>query len=381
MPWDPPDIETDQDAVTGRILDNLADRLPGWEPVEGAPEVALAEELGREGALLALQLVEFMNLAAAAFGETVFGFPSYQGAHAELNVQLTLTTAAEVIPAGFTVVGVNPNGDEVAFELPEALTPGSTTPLVVMRAIESGTAANGVPLGPLTVVTATATVTTAEVAAPSTGGADPEDVTDYLSRVTDYLATLRPGGVLGSDLAALARSVPGVYRALGVDLHDPTTPGVPTERTVTVYPVDETGAPVSADDAAAVLALLQDAREVNFRIFVDQPTYTPVAVVYAAVAEAGYLPTQVQAAADAAVLEWLAGFGATTDDPTSWLPVDTVRYLDLARVIGTVPGVAFVSSVTINGTAADVTLPGPAPLPALATDPVSPSTVAGTVIS
>lgn len=379
MAWDRPEISTDPDEVTTRILDGLGDRLTGWEPVEGAPEVALAEELGRETAILGALAVEVIDLAAAGFGETVFRFSAFQGEAATIAVQLTLTEVGEVLPAGFLVVGVNANGDEVAFELTEETTPATTTPLLTLRALDVGTFANGVPDGDLTVVTATATVVSATAIAQSTGGVDPESLGDYLSRLTDYVATLRPGGVLGTDLAALARSVPGVYRALGVDLYDPAAPLVDSERTVTVFPVDETGAPVSPAVAAEVLAELEASREVNFIVHVAEPTYTGVDVVYTAVAEPGAVPSAVEAAADAAVLAWLAGFGSTAEDPTAWVAGAVVRYLDLARVIGTVPGVAFLSALTINGVAGDLTLTGVAPLPALPTDPTDPSTVAGTV--
>lgn len=58
MPWEPLPLETDPDAVTARILAGLAARMPGWTAYEGAPEVALAEEVGRETALLAARFVE-----------------------------------------------------------------------------------------------------------------------------------------------------------------------------------------------------------------------------------------------------------------------------------------------------------------------------------
>ena len=48
MPWERPAISEDPDEVIQSILDGLGDRLPGWEPVDGAVEVAVAEELGYE---------------------------------------------------------------------------------------------------------------------------------------------------------------------------------------------------------------------------------------------------------------------------------------------------------------------------------------------
>lgn len=220
-PWEPLPVETDEDAVTDRILDGLATRLPGWVPVEGAPEVALAEEIGRETAATNDRARVGFELAVAGIGETVHGLPVLLGAQATMSTRLTVSGAGAVVPAGFTVVGVSDDGVEVAFELPAEVTSTGVTVDVTMRARDVGELANGVPVGPLTVVTSTSTVVSADALAASTGGVDPESLTAYLSRLVDYVATLRPGGVRGSDLAVLARNVTGVHRALGVDNHDP----------------------------------------------------------------------------------------------------------------------------------------------------------------
>lgn len=595
MAWTPLPVETDEDAVVARILDALAARLPGWVPVEGAPEVALAEEIGRETAATNARAGAAVELAFAGIGETVFGLASILGAQATMLVDLTVTAAGDVVPAGFIVVGVNPDGVEVAFELPEQVTATGTVVQVLMRARDVGALSNGVPAGPLTVVTSTSTVSAAAAAAPSTGGVDAESLTAYLGRLVDYIATLRPGGVRGGDLAILARNVTGVHRALGVDNYDPgvneiqsvaiadatsgtftvtfeaqttaaighdataatvqtaleglsnidpgdvivtggplgaaavtvefadalkasnrtqmtatsslvgataavtidpnatadnevtytaksagtggnairvaytdpaaasaalavsvvgnditvalatdaagaitstaldvrdavnahagasalvaaalpgTTTGAgvvaavaltnltggtdPTitittdregvapstnnEKMVTVFPVDAAGLPVSAAVKAAVDAELQAVREVNFIIHVYDPTYTAVQVNFTAVAETGADPVVVQANVHAALRAHLdpARWGATVEDPASWQPTSTVRYLDLARVAGSAEGVAYLSALTLNGGTNDVTLPGAAALPAPLTGD-DPSTITGTV--
>lgn len=379
MPWDPPDIPVDPDEVTARILDGLQTKLPGWSPVEGAPEVALAEEIGRETAVLNAQTIEVLNLAVAGMGETAFGFPAYLGVVATIDVELVVVSVGDVVPQGFTVVGVNDNGDEVAFELAEETTAPAPTFTVTMRAMSPGDFGNTVPAGALTVVVATASVDSATAVTASADGADPETLEDYLFRLVDYLATLRPGGVRASDLAALARSVPGVYRALGVDLYDPANPGVPAERTATVFPIDQFGAPVSPSVATQVQTVLEASREVNFLIYVNEPTYTPVYVAYEAVAETGADPVVVAAGVESAVIDWLAAWGTTPNNVEAWEPINVVRHLELARVAGSAPGVAYLSLLTINGLAADLNLPGVAALPASATDPIDPSTVTGTV--
>lgn len=381
MAWTPLPVETDEDAVTTRILDALASRLPGWVPVEGAPEVALAEEIGRETAATNARAADAVELAFAGIGETVFGLPSLLGAQATMLVELTVTGAGAVVPAGFTVVGVNSDGVEVAFELPEQVTAAGPTVQAVMRARDVGTLSNAVPIGPLTVVTATSTVSAAAAVEASAGGVDAESLTDYLGRLVDYIATLRPGGVRARDLATLARNVTGVHRALGVDLYDPIIPSTTAERTVTVFPIDVDGLPVSAGVAAEVQQVLEDVREVNFVIYVDEPTYTPVQVTFEAVAESGADPELTQANIHAALADHLnpARWGASLEDPTAWTETTTVRYLDLARIAGSAEGVAYLTSLTLNGGTGDVVLPGPAALPAPLTDTATPTTITGTV--
>ncbi len=382
MPWDPPEISTDPDEVTATILDGLASRLVGWEATEGAPEVALAEEVGREIAILNQTTAEVLQLAVAGMGETVFGFPAFTGTAASIVVELAVNTSlGDTVPDGFTVVGVNGDGTDVAFELADAIvvSPGTTTLDVTMHAAEAGSDGNGVPAGTLVVVTATSLVLAATATTSSSGGVEPESLEQYLERLTSYLGTLRPGGVRAADLAALARSVPGVERALGVDLFDPSTPGTPQERTATVFPIGIDGMPVDPTVAAQVQAVLEEAREVNFVLHVAEPTYTALSITYTAVAESGADGVILQASINNAIADWLLAWGATADDPQSWVDTTTVRYLELARVAGGVDGVAYLSNLEVNGSTGDVTIPGPAALPAPITHPTTPSTIAGSI--
>lgn len=380
MPFDPPELETDEDAVTDRILDGLADRLPGWEPVEGAPEVALAEELGREIATVNQTALDGLAYMLAGIGETAFGIPTYEGVPAQIEVDITVTEVGAVIPAGFAVAGFTINDDEVAFELEDTVVAATETVTLTMTAVTVGDIGNGVPDGPLTIITATTSVVDVVATNPSSNGADPEPIDVYLDRLVDYLATLRPGGVRADDLASLARTVPGVHRALAIDLYDPADPENPAERTATVFPIDDAGDPVAAPVAAQLQQVLEDAREVNFIVHVDEPTYTSVAIAYEAVAETGADPVEVEAEVDAAIGGWLSTWGASAADPQAWQAKNTVRLLELSQVAGSAPGVAYLASLTINGVAADVALPGVAALPKPVTAEVDPSTITGNVV-
>ena len=379
MPWEPPELPEDAEDNIERIFTGLQDRLPGWQPDAGALDTALAEEIATETAQLAAGARAVLEYSIAALGETAFGFPVYTGVAATIDAEVTVTSPGVIIPAGLNVAGVNPAGVEVAFTLLEDVLAGGTTQPVTLVCTEQGDLGNGVPAGPLTLITASSSVLEVEAVAASTNGADGETLEAYLDRLVDWLATLRPGGVRAGDVAALARSVPGVFRARAVDLYDADTDTWDNERTVSVFPIDEDGAPVSGDVAAQVAQVIEEAREVNFIVRIGEPTYTAVNVEYSAIAKTGADPIDVAARINATVLGWLAAFGTTEENEQAWEPVDTVRYLELARVVGTVDGVAYVTSLTLNGITDDLELPGVVPLPASADDPVAPSTCTGTV--
>lgn len=380
MAWEPPELPADEDTVTGRILDNLQDRLPGWTPHEGAPEVALAEEIGRETAATNAAAVAAVEYAVAGIGSTVFGVPYSLATTASIAVTLTVTATGVVVPEGFMVVGTNPLGEDVSFVLLAPVTTTGTTQAVTMRAAEPGSFGNGVPIGDLAIVTATATVISATATGASAGGADDELLATYLDRLVSRLSVLRPGGVLAADMAALARTVPGVARAIGVDNYDALSEATDAEKTITVFVVDAAGAPVDSGVKADVQDALEAVREPGFVIYVEDPTYTAVDVVYDVIADAGADPGEVGDAIDAAVLAYLdpATWGTTTEDDTAWQVSNVVRLFGVSTVIGRVPGVAAIVAVTLNGVAADVTLDGPAALPA-AVGAVDPTTVTGTV--
>lgn len=365
MPWTPPDLDTDPDAVAVRILDGLTARWDDWEPYPGDPLVALAEEIGREISDMNTVAVASIATAVAGIGETVFGVAAFQAEPAHLQVELTLA-ATDTIGPEFVVVGDAGAGEEVAFALLDTLALPIGVTEVTMYAVEPGAVGNDVPVGPMTIATASATVATAVATSESTDGIDAEDLEAYLDRLTATLATLRFGGVRAIDLATLARSVPGVHRALGVDLYDPAAPATPAERTATVFPVDALGQPVDAGVKANLVNYLEQLREVNFIIHAANPTYTPITITYTAVADATASTSIVEAEINATLGAYLspATWGSDPLDPQSWTDATVVRFLDVARVIGSVPGVTYVSALTINGGVVDVPLDGPAPLPA-----------------
>jgi hypothetical protein len=147
------------------------------------------------------------------------------------------------------------------------------------------------------------------------------------------------------------------------------------ERMVAVAAIDENGTAVSVGVKAAVQALLDGAREVNFVVSTMDPTYTPVDVTFTFKTVAGYNLATVETDAEAAVATYLSpsNWGRDPFSPnpaldSTWNNVPVVRYLEIAQVINNVTGVDYITALTMrygaNGfAAADLTLPGAIPLP------------------
>lgn len=153
-------------------------------------------------------------------------------------------------------------------------------------------------------------------------------------------------------------------------------PSTGNERMVAVAAIDETGTGVDSTVRTAIDELLEAERETNFVVSVIQPTVTQVKVSATAVALPGYDPDDVETAIAAAISNYLspAGWGVdlTGQDPRAWRNVTTVRRFELISLVDRVPGVDYVSALTLAKQAdslatSDVTLTGVAPLPSAGT--------------
>jgi len=156
------------------------------------------------------------------------------------------------------------------------------------------------------------------------------------------------------------------------------------ERTVTISIVDEAGEPLSVPIRNEVDAYIESAREVNFVLHIIDPSYTLIDVTFAAKANSGWDPMDVEVRAEAAVADYLSpgnwGLPSDTGDvpfAPQWINQTLVRYLELAQVLNSVPGLNYIETLTFRrGTdgfaTTDVLLPGPIPMP-------RPGVITGTV--
>lgn len=150
------------------------------------------------------------------------------------------------------------------------------------------------------------------------------------------------------------------------------------EHAVAVAVCSQNGLRLSATDRAAVQQMLEERRELNWKVSVIDPTYTAIDVVATAVPWPSYDPSTVQTSADAAVRDFLSparwgqGENRTDSANVEWIDEPVVRYLEVAQALNNVPGLRYLTALTIGvqgGAQArdDVPLRGLAPLPTAGT--------------
>jgi hypothetical protein len=184
--------------------------------------------------------------------------------------------------------------------------------------------------------------------------------------------TVTFGGALASTNVAQMTATP--TGGTGTVTINTVTPGVASstgnERYVTVVPLDAAGVAVSPPIRAAVVTYLDGLREVSFVVKATTPTYTTVDVAYTIVALPGYTPSEVRDRCDDALTAYLspATWGGGDATPPVWSTGENkVRYVTVGSVLMGVPGVRYVTALTVNSGTADVTLTGIAPLPQVGT--------------
>lgn len=360
-------IETDPDALKDEAVESLALAIAGWEPAAGNLETIILEvvaEMASEQATVASQVP---SAIFRAFGSRLMGIDPIDGVEAAGSSAWTLTDAlGHTIPAGtYIVVG------EVAFQTSEeaVVAIGVSSATIPIIAVEAGEAANALT-GAATLVDTLTFVDAVSVSGVTAGGVDAETDEEYLARLADELTLMAPRPIVPEDFEIMARRIAGVDRALAIDGYDPAGGGTyNNERMIAIAAVDTAGEAVSAGIKTAIKDYLEARREVNFVVNTIDPTYTTVNVSATVTVLPGFDVATVLTVAVGALNEFLdpANFGRVTSGDgrfsRPWINTTKVARLNIARTILMVEGVAFIDSLTINGsTTLDVTLTGAAPL-------------------
>lgn len=379
-------LETDSDKLTAQALGTLIENIPGYVPQEGHLEVWIIEVVAR-------MVAEARDVASAVptsifryFGESLLGLPPISSAAARTVTDWTMIDdQGYTIPSG-TVVAFRTAGDEIVpFQTVEetVVNPGSLTHTgVVIEAIEPGSDSNGLGPGDVELVDAFSFVDSVQATETTSGGVDAETDDAYLDRLTAELQLLAPRPILAQDFAVFARRVPGVHRALAIDGYNPTDSTTNNERMVAVAVVAEDGGDLSQAVKDDVSAYLESLREVNFIVHVVGPSYTSLAIHFEAVTYPNADPIAVRTDAVDAVKDFLDPgiWGGGDESPPVWRESRTVRYLEIATVLNNVPGLDYLTVLTLNGGTDDVVMAGVAPLPAT-TNATEPTIITGVVTS
>jgi len=378
MTYIPVDVEVDPTDLAESAYEYLGDQVPGWLPSPGNLEAWLIEALAQSAGELRALATLVPNSIFEYFGESIANEPAYAATPAQGTTTWTMVdTQGYTVDAG-SLVAISPPAslDSYAFAVVQAFTvaPGQTVQAgVIVEAVEPGAEASGLT-GTVEVLDPLAFVDTVTLDAATTGGTDDEDPDAYIARLSDLMTLLSPRPILPQDFAILAqKSVAGVARATAIDLWKGDTGTPNTPRCVSVACVDSSGNAVSSAIKSQVLALLQSEREVNFLVYVIDPTYTTIDVQFDVSAYPGYVAANVVASVQAALSSYLspASWGTPPYGDTSgrsWNNATTVRYSELVQVVNEAEGVHYVKTLTFRTGAAafgtaDLVMTGAAPLP------------------
>ena len=384
------DLVVDATELSNVALEYMQDVITGWTPRPANIITVLLESNGQMAAEVLDQASPVPPAVYATIGETIYGITRAQAtpATATATVVWAADTPAVMLDAQSQLIVPNPSGETVVF-LTDAdlIAPeGGGTQSVGVTAEEPGTEANG-SFGEAELVTDVdgidqITVTTAS------GGADEEDDDTYLDRLTNLLTLLAPRPILPDDHATLATQIPGVGRALAIDLYMPPSSENPvgdtdaTEydpagatnvpRCTTVAITGPDGTPPDTSLKQRVYQALDAQREVNFLNYVIGPTYTTIDLRATVVAFPGQNLADVQASAEAAVRAWLDpgnwGIVPGAGQERAWAQDTKARLYAAVDTLANAQGVFWVQTVELResgGTyaAADIPLTGAAPLP------------------
>jgi hypothetical protein len=385
-------LVADPDALTEIGVEYMEGSIDGFELRPGNVETVLLESSSQIGA----EIIDQVSLVApsifAYIGQSLYGI-SIQGS-VPATATATVTFAADVpavmLPAGSLISAPSPAGSPVAFATDDDLVAPALggTLTVGVTALEGGSTGNGA-FGLSELIDVIDGVTSIAVDG-SIGGVDAESADEYLDRLADGLTLLAPRPILPNDFAAFARQVPGVGRAMSIDLYQPGTVdnvgglhvegapvlvgagATPVARCVSTSVTGEGGAAPSQDLLHDVWLALDSAREVNFLAYVIPPSYTTVSVQATVTAYPGYLPADVKSTVEGMLATWLDpdNFGSPPSSTGPQWAGDTVaRLYEAVDWINRAAGVFYVSDVKLRTSdvdpwvAADVPLAGKAALP------------------
>lgn len=361
----------------------VVEQYPQWSASDADPMTVIRDAV----AVLYADVGELATRAGEElfryFGRGLANLPPIDELPASGQVTVTAqdTAGPYLVPEGLEILGRGPLGEQVAFRtLAAVVVPnGSTTAVADVEAAEAGEAGNSVS-GAAEFSEFVDYLTDVAFVAPTSGGTDREGDIPYLDRLADELALQSPRPIIPNDFAVLARRF-GAYRATVIDGYNPADDTTGNPAMVALAMIDEVGANLSGGELTRISGLLDAMREVGFSVPTFNASHSIITVDFEATAYPGWEPQAVEDAGIEQLQTYLsaARWGAREDtgETREWLNEPVVRHLELAEQLQRVEGLRFVDSLelAIQGNAlaaANVTMPGVAPLP-------TPGTITGAV--
>ena len=340
---------------------NLQTVLPEWIPREGNIEVLLLENLALEVA----ESIFAINRLPSTITEILLSLLDIErdsGAApvADIRFEMGISTGT-TIPAGVTAVLELDSGLEpIIFTTDSELIipPGASSGVISATGDRFTSDANETPAETLLELQdSIASVNYVKLNTIVSGGRDPEDDIDYLTRGVQRLQRLTTTLLLPRHFEAAALEYTFVKRAKALDnynsvadvAHDGPVGNDPGYIAVALYGDNEN---VSTENKTTVLDFFEANAMSNLVITIIDPTITNVNVTAQIRIDPDALASDVIDAVEDALSELL--------DPMTWPWTDVVRKNEIISVITNVPGVDFLDTLTAPAT--DITLPGVANL-------------------
>lgn len=335
---------------------------PGWVPREGNTEVLLMEAI----ALAIAENVATINRLPGAVVEAVLHLA---GVDKDFGAPATVTATINIADGlGYTI----PTGTR--FYLPLAtgtvvflaqapdtqIAPGATTATVSLISQINTAAANGVMSGTrLVLADQLSMVQTVLLASTVAGGRDPETDAAWRDRGVARLKRLSDALVVPAQFNAFIDEDVRVGRVMTVDLWDGSvgSPGAVGSNPghITSCVLDPTGLALTTPVLTDLQAQAQAKAAAMLAVHVVNATLDTIAVVASIRTAAGFTSATVIAAVIATVRNYI--------NPLTWTAGAPLRHNEFVSVIDQVPGVDYVTTVTLNGGSGDVAATGPRALP------------------
>jgi hypothetical protein len=383
-------IETSPQDLLDEMVAYIKSKAPSWVENDANLDVWIMQIVASQAGDLRTLASDVPDSIFRYFGSTLLGLAPIDDIAAATESTWTMKdNAGYTVPAGTFVTIRDTSGIDYAFqtEVDTVIFAGSTVAdNVRLIAVQPGSSGSGLGTvgGTVNLLDTLDFVASITQDAITSGGSDAETASDYNDRLARHLRRLSTRPILPVDFELLALDIPGVYRAIAIDLYNPADHTTNNPRMLTLSCIDELGNNLDGTTKALIDSTVQANREVNFICNIMDPNRSIIDVTYTALKVTSYDAATVQANINAAIADYLspANWGRDpqyTDASAAqtWVQVDKVYYFEMAQLISNVEGVQRLVTLTmgIHGgslASADVTLTTPATL-------TSAGTITGTV--